>query len=571
MRYIKYSLLSLLLLLCPLVLIACGNSTPPENPSTPITSTGTTTFTKELSDCQTGYFVTNVVTTQAHVTVPSTHNGKQVIGIASGAFGNATSMTRATLPNSVVHIGESAFAGLPALERVALGNNVTYIGARAFSALTDTCVVDENWTGGPLQTINFPNSLEYLAPDALYSQFDVTINTRTVVWDMFVAQLYNEYLGQFQTYFAGSPFGSQFAEINLYWDPSLHSQGLEGAYDMAGNIFINLTLNNQMNRFTMNTKETILHEVRHFYQHAMATLVLDIAPHVGGLSAKIDSDYFYLADLWMYNFDNYISATPDSGDIILAYTAYYTQPVEVDANMFTSRFIGRNELYTIFYLFGNTDPNLFDYDCILTTTARMINFNLDRLPTTAQVNFGSFSTTNGLFTAFHDLQYSSCWLGFYSLLPENLKAEINKNYEDVETLAITVAVFMVLRLPDINFNQFNNFAEFAQSPQGVRYFEVDEFYFALPPSARAQVIHITNDRFEIMTAHLLVWIINSFPNVSQLGGLSFAAIVQLYPDLVPLLLAVIYTYEELTPSSQALVTNYDKADAILKHLYWLLS
>jgi len=432
MKIKKYSLLVVLIVLCPMILTACGNKGPDTPPA------GSTTFTKALASCGTGYVVTNVVTTQTHVTVPPTHNGKPVIGIGTGAFSGAISITRVTLPNSVITINESALAGLPALSRVTLGNNVQYIGSRAFAAPTNN-VIGVNSQGGPLQQINFPNSLSYLAPDALYLQRGVIITTSTTVWERFIVQLYEEYLGQFQTYF--SEHSPMFTNISVQWIFGLDSlYGVHGYYDLEGGISLNMTSANLwQNRYNMNTKNTILHEVRHFYQHAMATLVLEleIAQHAPELSDLIDDDYWYLADLWHYNFDNYFVVPSDfnagNQNDLRALVAYYTQPVEIDANMFTGKFMGYNELYEVFFIiFGIVDPNLFDYDCILTTTARILNFNLNRLPT--EINFGNFATRDELFTQHFDMHYSEDWLGFYARLPESAQAEIIKDYEDIEAL-----------------------------------------------------------------------------------------------------------------------------------------
>lgn len=66
------------------------------------------------------------------VTVPATLGGCPVTEIAAEAFLDCTSVTKVTLPQSIIHIGESAFSGCSNLVTVNLPDSLYELGARAF-------------------------------------------------------------------------------------------------------------------------------------------------------------------------------------------------------------------------------------------------------------------------------------------------------------------------------------------------------------------------------------------------------------------------------------------------------
>ena len=62
------------------------------------------------------YSVSGIGTvTDIHVVIPSTYNGKPVIGIQPSAFWNCNSLVSITIPSSVTSIGGSAFDGCTSL------------------------------------------------------------------------------------------------------------------------------------------------------------------------------------------------------------------------------------------------------------------------------------------------------------------------------------------------------------------------------------------------------------------------------------------------------------------------
>ena len=81
----------------------------------------------------TGYIITDVYgeNITGAFTVPSSYNGKPVIGIDDGAF-YGEKMTSVTIPHSVTSIGNYAFGNCENLKSISIPNSITYIGRDVF-------------------------------------------------------------------------------------------------------------------------------------------------------------------------------------------------------------------------------------------------------------------------------------------------------------------------------------------------------------------------------------------------------------------------------------------------------
>ena len=76
--------------------------------------------------------ITGYTESQGTVTIPRQIGGKQVSGIADGAFAGNDVLVSVTVPGTVTRIGEEAFAGSARLTSVTVGNGVKVIGFQAF-------------------------------------------------------------------------------------------------------------------------------------------------------------------------------------------------------------------------------------------------------------------------------------------------------------------------------------------------------------------------------------------------------------------------------------------------------
>lgn len=84
-------------------------------------------------------------------------NSYKVKSIAKRAFGNNTTITSITIPNSIITIGEEAFYGCKNLVNVNIGNSVITIGDGAFTGC---------WM---LQNITIPNGVQYIGNKAFWA------------------------------------------------------------------------------------------------------------------------------------------------------------------------------------------------------------------------------------------------------------------------------------------------------------------------------------------------------------------------------------------------------------------
>jgi|GEM_PF-2550121 len=92
--------------------------------------------------------------TATSLTIPSTINGKKVVGIGSEAFAKNTTLKSVTIPDSVTYISGSAFLGCTSLTTVKLSSKLDTIGSHAFRDCTS------------LKSITFPSSLSVIESHA---------------------------------------------------------------------------------------------------------------------------------------------------------------------------------------------------------------------------------------------------------------------------------------------------------------------------------------------------------------------------------------------------------------------
>jgi len=83
-----------------------------------------------------GYLVSSDNKSITNISIPSSYNGKPVIGIAAGGFKNCTGLESIVIPDTVKTIGANAFWCCSALTSVVFTGSVTQIGQYAFLGCT---------------------------------------------------------------------------------------------------------------------------------------------------------------------------------------------------------------------------------------------------------------------------------------------------------------------------------------------------------------------------------------------------------------------------------------------------
>lgn len=123
------------------------------------------------------------------IIIPKTYNGCPVSAIGDKAFANCSSLTRVTIPDSIISVGFATFSGCSNLKNVTLPDSVTSIGDWAFSdcgRLTSISIPDSVTSIGnaafykcsELASIILPNSLKSIGEQAFEqcsSLIDITI------------------------------------------------------------------------------------------------------------------------------------------------------------------------------------------------------------------------------------------------------------------------------------------------------------------------------------------------------------------------------------------------------------
>lgn len=89
---------------------------------------------------------------------------KGTVGIAEGAFKNATALTSVTMEEDVLYIGEGAFYGCKNLSSITLSSTLFAIGAQAFTNCT------------ALESIEIPSSVRFIGAYAFLGNSALTAN-----------------------------------------------------------------------------------------------------------------------------------------------------------------------------------------------------------------------------------------------------------------------------------------------------------------------------------------------------------------------------------------------------------
>ncbi len=119
-------------------------------------------FTYTLTDEYSKVQILSYIGDSTEVVIPEKIDGIKVTSIGASAFANNTSITKVTLPDTMLTIGENAFFKCSALAEVDFGNSVKTIGDRAFKMC------------GALTSLEFPDSLETIGNYAFTSQLNDT-------------------------------------------------------------------------------------------------------------------------------------------------------------------------------------------------------------------------------------------------------------------------------------------------------------------------------------------------------------------------------------------------------------
>ena len=118
-----------------------------------------------LNEDNSSYSVTGIGTcTDSNVIIPAIYNNLPVTSIGYSAFGDCSSLTSITIPDSVTSIDKYAFVGCSSLTSVTIGNSVTSIGNYAFVE----CI--------GLTSITIPDSLTRLGDGAFIDCLSLNYN-----------------------------------------------------------------------------------------------------------------------------------------------------------------------------------------------------------------------------------------------------------------------------------------------------------------------------------------------------------------------------------------------------------
>ncbi len=146
-----------------------------------IKTTGTDGLTYILSEDGKSYVCTGIGTaTATKIKIASRYDGLWVTGIGEDAFGNCSSLTSITIPNSVTRIGDRAFNCCSSFTDITIPSSVTSIGEWAFRgcrSLTNitipngvTSIGEEAFCAcGHLKEITIPNSVIRIGDSAFNS------------------------------------------------------------------------------------------------------------------------------------------------------------------------------------------------------------------------------------------------------------------------------------------------------------------------------------------------------------------------------------------------------------------
>ena len=109
------------------------------------------------------YAITECISTETVVEVPSEYNGKSVTAIDDSAFYGCTTIEKVIIPSSVKSIGDYAFQQCDSLKSVVIHNGVTSIGHYVFYNCTS------------IEKITIPRSVTSVGSDTFRGCTSLTI------------------------------------------------------------------------------------------------------------------------------------------------------------------------------------------------------------------------------------------------------------------------------------------------------------------------------------------------------------------------------------------------------------
>ena len=128
-------------------------------------------------DC---YYISKTDDTNTNLKIPSSYQGKPIVGIDDGAFQNCTKLESITIPISIENIGKNAFQGCTSLKEINIAfTTKLLIGGEAFRGCTSlvTLNIDKNCSGleigdgafrdcTALKSITIPQQVERIGREA---------------------------------------------------------------------------------------------------------------------------------------------------------------------------------------------------------------------------------------------------------------------------------------------------------------------------------------------------------------------------------------------------------------------
>lgn len=135
-----------------------------------------------------GYFVTGINNSFfTNIIIPSTYNGKKVVGIDASAFQENDIIKSVSMGDNIIDIYDNAFAWCSALSSVKLSNSLEYISEGAFKECSNLQnityigskleIIDrEAFIGCPITSFNIPNSVTRIGEGAFCGTKLTSIN-----------------------------------------------------------------------------------------------------------------------------------------------------------------------------------------------------------------------------------------------------------------------------------------------------------------------------------------------------------------------------------------------------------
>ena len=259
------------------------------------------TFT--LNGDGTEYSVSDCLgTASGSLDIPSTYNGLPVTSIGDYAFGNCSSLTSITIPNSVTSIGYGTFSDCTSLTNITIPGSVTSIGDNAFSScfsLTSIIIPDSVTSIGSeafsscssLTSVTIPNSVTSIG----YGAFAACSSLTSIIIPDSVTSIGRDAFG-------GSDFGYSINTITLPYKFA----GSAGLFGIPGDAEITVNFDDVSEGLLANTNFVagISEEVT-FDSSAVDQAIADEA------QARADADVILQTEIVVN------AANSDAADVIL--------------------------------------------------------------------------------------------------------------------------------------------------------------------------------------------------------------------------------------------------------------